>query len=105
MRISDWSSDVCSSDLHRDGVALHYGRDDFKNQSQLARALSRERPKDMAQDYTKADPARSFAERHGIGFEERVADIARKVPEKRSEERRVGKEGVQTCRNRGAREH
>src|SRR3546814_7048639 len=82
MRISDWSSDVCSSDLHRDGVALHYGRDDFKNQSQLARALSRERPKDMAQDYTKADPARSFAERHGIGFEERVADIARKVPEK-----------------------
>src|SRR3546814_576991 len=67
---------------HRDGVALHYGRDDFKNQSQLARALSRERPKDMAQDYAKADPARSFAERHGIGFEERVAEIARKVPEK-----------------------
>src|SRR3546814_7117120 len=36
----------------------------------------------MAQDYAKADPARSFAERHGIGFEERVAEIARKVPEK-----------------------
>src|SRR3546814_6736872 len=27
MRISDWSSDVCSSDLHRDGGGNHVGQD------------------------------------------------------------------------------
>src|SRR3546814_18325275 len=48
---------------HRDGMALHYGRDDFKDQDKLVRTLSRERAKDMATDYDKADPARSFAGR------------------------------------------
>ena len=67
---------------HRDGTALHYGRDDFKDQGKLARALSRERAKDMAQDYAKADPARSFAEQRGITFGERVAEIIKAVPEK-----------------------
>ncbi len=36
---------------HRDAVDLHYGRDDFADQSRLVRALSRERAKDMASDY------------------------------------------------------
>lgn len=68
---------------HRDGVAIHYGRDDFKDQGRLARALSRDRPKDMASDYARSDPARSFAERRGITIRERVADIAKQiVPEK-----------------------
>ncbi|WOF45233.1 Ti-type conjugative transfer relaxase TraA [Sphingopyxis indica] len=67
---------------HRDGTALHYGRDDFRDQGKLVRALSRERAKDMAQDYAKADPARTLAERRGIVFGERVAEIVRKVPEK-----------------------
>ena len=42
---------------HRDGTALHYGRDDFADASQLRRALSRERPKDMAMDYEPAGRA------------------------------------------------
>src|SRR3546814_416030 len=67
---------------HRDGMALHYGRDDFKDQDKLVRTLSRERAKDMATDYAKADPARSFAERRGITFRERVAEIVRQAPEK-----------------------
>ena len=67
---------------HRDGTALHYGRDDFRDQSKLARTLSRDRPKDMAQDYAKADPAQAFAERRGIGFGERVVEIVKAVPEK-----------------------
>jgi hypothetical protein len=68
---------------HRDGMALHYGRDDFKDQGKFVRTLSRDRPKDMAQDYAKTDPARSFAQRRGITFRERVAELARKVvPEK-----------------------
>lgn len=36
----------------------------------------------MASDYARADPAKAFAERRGITFRERVAEIIRKVPEK-----------------------
>ncbi|MBU0555679.1 MAG: Ti-type conjugative transfer relaxase TraA [Alphaproteobacteria bacterium] len=39
---------------HRDSVDLHYGRDDFADRGKLVRALSRERGKDMASDYTRA---------------------------------------------------
>jgi hypothetical protein len=64
---------------HRDGVDLHYGRDDFRDESRLVRTLSRERAKDMASDY---EPAQQFAERRGIAFGERVAEIVRAMPEK-----------------------
>ncbi|MEE9923647.1 MAG: Ti-type conjugative transfer relaxase TraA [Brucella anthropi] len=70
---------------HRDGMDLHYGRDDFADQNRLARTLSRDRAKDMATDYERADPAQSYAERRGITFRERmerVVEIVRKVPEK-----------------------
>jgi Ti-type conjugative transfer relaxase TraA len=68
---------------HRDGVDLHYGQDDFASRYQLTRTLSRDRAKDMASDYQRADPAQSYAERRGITFRERVAEIVRKVvPEK-----------------------
>src|SRR3546814_6855803 len=42
MRISDWSSDVCSSDLAADGAALHGGGADLlvaQHAEQLAEAL------------------------------------------------------------------
>jgi Ti-type conjugative transfer relaxase TraA len=65
---------------HRDGMELHYGRDDFASQDRLVHTLSRDRAKDMASDY---EPAQSYAERRGITFRERVAEIVRKVvPEK-----------------------
>jgi hypothetical protein len=68
---------------HRDALELHYGRDDFANQDRLTRTLSRDRAKDMASDYERADPVQSYAERRGITFGERVAEIVRKVvPEK-----------------------
>ena len=68
---------------HRDGMDLHYGRDDFASQDRLTRTLSRDRAKDMASDYERADPAQDYAERRGITFRERVAEIVRKVvPEK-----------------------
>jgi hypothetical protein len=68
---------------HRDGTDLHYCRDDFADQDQLTRTLSRDRAKDMASDYERADPAHDFAKRRGITFRERVAEIVRKVvPEK-----------------------
>jgi Ti-type conjugative transfer relaxase TraA len=46
---------------HRDSVELHYGRDDFADQGRLVRALSRDRAKDMASDYTC-----DFADRRAI---------------------------------------
>jgi hypothetical protein len=79
----DAHSSYVALSRHRDGMDLHYGRDDFANQDRLVRALSRDRAKNMASDYEQRDPAQSYAERRGITFRERVAEIVRKVvPEK-----------------------
>ena len=79
----DAHSSYVALSRHRDGVDLHYGRDDFAGQDRLSRVLSRDRAKDMASDYEAADPVQSYAERRGITFRERVAEIVRKaVPEK-----------------------
>ena len=68
---------------HRVGMDLHYGRDDFGGQNRLIRTLSRDRSKDMASDFERLDPVQDYAERRGITFRERVAEIVRKiVPEK-----------------------
>jgi Ti-type conjugative transfer relaxase TraA len=66
---------------HRDRVDIHYGQDDFADHGKLVRTLSRDRAKDMASDYVP-EPERQFAERRGITFRERVAELVRKVPEK-----------------------
>ncbi len=79
----DAHSSYVALSRHREGVELHYGRDDFAGEGRLVRTLSRDRAKDMASDYDRADPAQSYAERRGITFRERVAEIVRKVvPEK-----------------------
>jgi Ti-type conjugative transfer relaxase TraA len=69
---------------HRDGVQLHYGRDDFADQRQLVRALSRERGKDMAGDYARPeqDQARAFADRREIRFPELARQVVEKVRDK-----------------------
>src|SRR3546814_10499885 len=89
MRISDWSSDVCSSDLlHR----LQFRQRRFRGQVQ---------PKDdTAESGEGAEPA-GKQEDPGtprIIFPQRCQVIVRLV--ERSEERRVGKECVSTCRSR-----
>ena len=79
----DAHSSYVALSRHRDGVELNYGRDDFANADRLTGALSRDRAKDMASDYDRADPVQSYAERRGITFRECVAEIVRKiVPEK-----------------------
>jgi hypothetical protein len=66
---------------HRDGVQLHYGRDDFADQRQLVRTLSRERAKDMASDYPmyrdRDAEIRAFADRRGLSAEIRLPEPAR----------------------------
>src|SRR3546814_11565004 len=83
MRISDWSSDVCSSDL---GVAQHIV--DLLDKSVALTARRAE-----VGLTTKLDTARVAALR-----DQRRADIPAIAA--RSEERRVGKECVSTCRSR-----
>lgn len=79
---------------HRDGVQLHYGRDDFAGQGKaplsaaegLARVLSRDRGKDMAGDYapdrTEQDHARAFADRREIRFPELARQVVDKLRDK-----------------------
>ena len=69
---------------HRDSAQLHYGRDDFADQRQLVRTLSRERSKDMAGDYAKPeqDQARAFADRREIRFLGSARQVAEKVRDK-----------------------
>jgi Ti-type conjugative transfer relaxase TraA len=81
----DAHSSYVALSRHRDGMDLHYGRDDFADQDRLARTLSRDRAKDMATDYERLDPAHDYAERRGITFRERmerVVEIVKQVPEK-----------------------
>ncbi len=79
----DQHSSYVALSRHRDSADLHYGSDDFADRDKLAQTLSRERAKDMASDYGEIESIeRRFAERRGISFRERVAEIIRKVPEK-----------------------
>ncbi|MDD3674783.1 Ti-type conjugative transfer relaxase TraA [Thauera propionica] len=71
---------------HRDGVQLHYGRDDFADDRRLVRTLSRERAKDMASDYGRAPDSRDhdaeirvFADRRGLAGEIRLPDAPREA--------------------------
>ena len=78
----DAHSSYVALSRHRDGMDLHYGRDDFADENRLVRTLSRDRAKDMASDYK---PTQSYAERRGITFRERVervVEIVKQVPEK-----------------------
>src|SRR3546814_17980396 len=78
MRISDWSSDVCSSDLRFPGRVLAW------QSSSEASGFP------AAQIYAVVLAGQVPAEAHSAGSP--VRD--------RSEERRVGKECVSTCRSR-----
>src|SRR3546814_18509654 len=105
MRISDWSSDVCSSDLE-----LCKRNDGQRQQEQPCVATQR------ADEPLRAHPG--LAREEHEKQEEREPDVAgvelevrmaagdrlrqrdRPVPRPRSAERRVGKECLSTCRSR-----
>src|SRR3546814_14276733 len=102
MRISDWSSDVCSSDLRpRDLYAKR--RDRLIGRSARARSVRRE----YSQSRTRSSHLHEMTGARGL---RRYADTAREsgihrrhgtsAAELRPEERRVGKAGASTCRSR-----
>src|SRR3546814_3439011 len=78
MRISDWSSDVCSSDLSPRVTTLRE---------------SEQRGLTQKNHFLSHQPERQQDELIGKGNRRREIDF-------RSEERRVGKECVSTCRSR-----
>src|SRR3546814_6202046 len=79
MRISDWSSDVCSSDLHELAESFRSSITSFQD-PQLAELFARAKDDFLSLTGTGRSPHRGA------------------LP--RSEERRVGKECVSTCRSR-----
>src|SRR3546814_5237348 len=81
MRISDWSSNVCSSDLHPLGGSLL---------------------PDLRRAPTLGTGARVVNGRDGRDGEPERHDL---YTDGRSEERRVGKECVSTCRSRWSPHH
>src|SRR3546814_20251603 len=83
MRISDWSSDVCSSDLPGFALLQHVGY-------QLDRPDGRAR-------FQAAQPLRQEGQRQRVGGGK--AQRCRPGGGHRTEEPRVGKECVSTCRS------
>src|SRR3546814_957059 len=93
MRISDWSSDVCSSDLQREGVddvVVEHGEGEVEVRH----------VRDAGE--TLADPLDIGADLRVGVFAAELLDDLRML---RSEERRVGKEWVSTCRSRWSPDH
>src|SRR3546814_19709282 len=93
MRISDWSSDVCSSDLcgsieHKMGIKA--SSTCVMNFDAAEGTLVGEPHSGMAKMFTMMNVARLDVGIQGLGLAETA----------RSEERRVGKECVSTCRSR-----
>src|SRR3546814_16210060 len=88
MRISDWSSDVCSSYLHigRLGVRRRVAR------IEAAALVDRDVDEHRAGAHGAEHLARDELRRFGAGDQDRADD--------RSEERRVGNEGVSPWRSR-----
>src|SRR3546814_13695061 len=102
MRISDWSSDVCSSVLVAATAAL---------QKNIVDSLWRVVKPGGRLVYATCSVFPQEGEQQAVRFLERHPDAVRLpapgqiLPLKRSEERRVGKECVSSCRSRRAPYH
>src|SRR3546814_13107062 len=105
MRISDWSSDVCSSDLQRlpaAQVVPHplQGQGALAADVQAGHALLQELQRTVDPELIVREGIDAMGQAHeppAVGI---VGGELGRHPELRSEERRVGKECVSTCRSR-----
>src|SRR3546814_14716549 len=118
MRISDWSSDVCSSDL-AGSIIAHTDAELVPGTNILEISYRSAEPEiarivaDALRDAyvdSNLSARREEARRNAEWFEGQAAEAGAKLAEaektkaafERSEERRGGKEGVSTCRYRWA---
>src|SRR3546814_13130982 len=110
MRISDWSSDVCSSDLKRRSTGHQSAHVDQSRHPAIFRVMSFNKTKNVVQDSPLSGaqidgriPMRRIvviADLIGDGHDMLTNEKAH--PHPRSEERRVGKECDGTWRSRGS---
>src|SRR3546814_14347059 len=94
MRMSDWSSDVCSSDLI-------FGRyvDDTARVDDIIGRIGDPAIEQLPRDIGRRElVVRGAADELRLQLRDGVA--VERAAERRSEERRVGKECVSTCRSR-----
>src|SRR3546814_3167524 len=91
MRISDWSSDVCSSDLKLDRVLDR----DLKHPRQHD-----EKGRGNREELRNEGERLLLDLRYRLNHADEDAHNQRDDEQRRSEERRVGKECVSTCRSR-----
>src|SRR3546814_15886313 len=101
MRISDWSSDVCSSDLDQEAVRQHAIA--ALNLTQQAARIAAGNAGEPSTNTALIDGVRKFA----MDVRELDIDLIDRINpfQERSEEGRVGKEWVSTCRSRWAPDH
>src|SRR3546814_11958117 len=97
MRISDWSSDVCSSDL---GTRL--SSEDVDLLRVLLDSIAASLPVEMIYSDYSTHP-REINQR--AVDESQTLERLKSLRKVRSEERRVGKEWVSTCRSRWSPDH
>src|SRR3546814_10296681 len=93
MRISDWSSDVCSSDL----ILSVESEDTFTRPIYAGNAIATVKTTDAKKVITVRTTA--FAKAAAEGGSAAIEAVSG-TGDARSEERRVGKECVSTCRSR-----
>src|SRR3546814_20048077 len=95
MRISDWSSDVCSSDLP--GSAYQYTNSGYSLLAEVVRRASGQSLRVFCEDRIFRPLGMSHTH-----FQDKISDIVpdRALSYTRTAERRVGKECVSTCRSR-----
>src|SRR3546814_20071518 len=111
MRISDWSSDVCSSDLHAiarhllqaaNGMAQGIARGAFGASENVFPVAIEHADMDMGATASLIGERLGHeAGEHALLFRHRLNSVL----EVRLEERRVGKEGVRTGRTRWSTYH
>src|SRR3546814_14522879 len=102
MRLSDWSSDVCSSDLA--GATVRFWRGQARFATQCIRAATTDEGKARGREdlayawdwYRRAQAELAEAKRRAATTEQ-----PHRIATERAEERPGGKEGVRTCRSRG----
>src|SRR3546814_14597723 len=98
MRISDWSSDVCSSDL-RPAPAARFP-DDVCAGLQRTRLTFMDHTMTLQNDRLLRAFARQPVDRTTVWLMRQAVSFLPEYRDTRSEERRVGKECVSTCESR-----
>src|SRR3546814_1096250 len=105
MRISDWSSDVCSSDLALSNIFLDSLSMDVERMQRINDLLA-QLPINALKSQSLR-PVSTFVVTPSQSLDEMALAHLEKMPRaaRRSEERRGGKECVRTCRSRWSAYH